>query len=236
MLFPGQMGDPSLFERAVEALLRVAQERTGVRPNVERGEFGTTLHAGSHQYQSWLQVQQTACSVRTLATRTDHSASPDPAAGRTLPGTRIPAVRQRLASWRQSHRHASQRDLRRSPGPTAWSAAVSTPTYTCTRSNRCSILPAEAFNTNWCLTNYTKADGCLAVVPESHQLRRNPRPGEAEKLAVPDRDAPACSVIVLDHARGRARRWRLPRYPRWKTWENRFPRVKRGLTDNLRET
>ena len=31
------------------------QERTGVRPNVERGEFGTTLHAGSHQYQSWLQ-------------------------------------------------------------------------------------------------------------------------------------------------------------------------------------
>ena len=68
------------------------------------------------------------------------------------------------------------------------------------------------FNTNWCLTDYTLDDGCLAVVPESHKLRRNPGPGEAAKLAVPV-EAPAGSVIVF-HGN---------------LWHGSFPRVNPGL-------
>ena len=68
------------------------------------------------------------------------------------------------------------------------------------------------FNTNWCLTDYTRDDGCLAVVPESHKLRRSARPGEAEKLAVPV-EAPAGSVIIF-HGN---------------LWHGSFPRVTPGL-------
>ena len=199
VLFPGQMGDPSLFERAVEALLRVAQERTGVRPNVERGEFGTTLHAGSHQYQSWLQ---------------GGLLSQDPAFEQIIqhPLT-LPLVEHFLGpGFLLSAFNAMIK--RRDPALSRADGVVGGGFHTDVHLYPFEPLldPPMAFNTNWCLTNYTKADGCLAVVPESHQLRRNPRPGEAEKLAVPV-EAPAGSVIVF-HGN---------------LWHGSFPRVNPGL-------
>jgi ectoine hydroxylase-related dioxygenase (phytanoyl-CoA dioxygenase family) len=68
------------------------------------------------------------------------------------------------------------------------------------------------FNTNWCLTDYTKDNGALAVVPESHKLRRHPRPGEAAKQAIPV-EAPAGSVIVF-HGN---------------LWHGSFPRMNPGM-------
>ena len=47
MISPEQMGEPRLFEQTKEALLRVGEEITGVRPNEETGEHGLTDCTGN---------------------------------------------------------------------------------------------------------------------------------------------------------------------------------------------
>ncbi len=56
--------------------------------------------------------------------------------------------------------------------------------------------PPMVFNTNWCLIDYTKDNGALAIVPGSHKLRRHPKPGEEVDQAIAV-EAPAGSVIVF---------------------------------------
>jgi len=52
---------------------------------------------------------------------------------------------------------------------------------------------AQVCNATWLLTDYTKADGALCFVPGSHQYGRHPQPGEGldERVAV---EAPAGSL------------------------------------------
>ncbi|MGI9322724.1 MAG: phytanoyl-CoA dioxygenase family protein [Pseudomonadales bacterium] len=51
-------------------------------------------------------------------------------------------------------------------------------------------------NMNWTLTDYTKDDGALAYVPGSHREQRLPEPGEALPLAVPV-EAPKGSLVIF---------------------------------------
>lgn len=51
-------------------------------------------------------------------------------------------------------------------------------------------------NMNWTLTDYTKEDGALAFVPGSHKEGRTPELGEALPLAVPV-EAPKGSLVVF---------------------------------------
>ncbi|HEX2038180.1 MAG TPA: phytanoyl-CoA dioxygenase family protein [Acidimicrobiales bacterium] len=50
-------------------------------------------------------------------------------------------------------------------------------------------------NATWVLTDYTRENGALAVVPGSHRLARRPGPGEGEDDAIPV-EAPAGSLVV----------------------------------------
>ena len=71
-------------------------------------------------------------------------------------------------------------------------------------------------NAALCLTDYTREDGCIAMVPGSHRLGRIPDPGEGEDLAVPV-EGPSGSLIV------------------WlgNTWHGAFPKLTDGLRLNL---
>ena len=199
VLTPGQLGDSGLLERAVEALLRVAEKRTGVRPDVATGEFGATRHAGSHQNQSWLQGGL-LCKDRAFEQIIQHPMTLPLVEYFLGPGFLLSAFNALIK--------------RRDPAISRANGVIGGGFHTDVHLYPFEPLPDPpmVFNTNWCLTDYTKDDGCLAVVPESHTLRRNPRPGEAEKLAVPV-EAPAGSVIVF-HGN---------------LWHGSFPRVNPGL-------
>ena len=77
------------------------------------------------------------------------------------------------------------------------------------------MLPAVGLhkrNTNWLLTDYTKDNGALCIVPGSHKLCRHPKQGEGVEDAVPV-EAPAGSVCVI-HGN---------------LWHGAFPRINPGL-------
>lgn len=55
---------------------------------------------------------------------------------------------------------------------------------------------AQLANVNYCLTDYTTADGCLSIVPGSHRYCHRPRDGQGTAEAVPV-EAPAGAAIVF---------------------------------------
>lgn len=55
---------------------------------------------------------------------------------------------------------------------------------------------AQLANVNYCLTDYTEADGCLTIVPGSHRYCHRPRGGDGAREAVPI-EARAGSAIVF---------------------------------------
>ena len=71
---------------------------------------------------------------------------------------------------------------------------------------------AMTANTNWCLTDYTKAGGSFAYVPGSHRRGRRPDQPRAAQEAVPV-ECPKGSVIVFHGA----------------TWHGAFPRLIPGM-------
>ena len=75
---------------------------------------------------------------------------------------------------------------------------------------------ANVCNSAYCLTDYTRRDGAIAMVPGSHHWARQPRPGEGEDQAIPV-EAPAGSLIV----------WH------GNTWHGAFPKQTDGLRLNL---
>ncbi len=75
---------------------------------------------------------------------------------------------------------------------------------------------ANVCNSAYCLTDYTRADGAIAMVPGSHRWARNPGPGEGEDMAIPI-EAEAGSLIV----------WH------GNTWHGSFPKQTEGLRLNV---
>jgi ectoine hydroxylase-related dioxygenase (phytanoyl-CoA dioxygenase family) len=77
-------------------------------------------------------------------------------------------------------------------------------------------LYAQTINATWTLTDYTKADGCLAFLPGSHQYCRQPVGDEGMDMAVPV-EAPRGSLIL----------WH------GNTWHGSFPKTTPGLRVGL---
>lgn len=71
---------------------------------------------------------------------------------------------------------------------------------------------AQLANVNYCLSDYTIADGCLRVVPGSHRYCHRPRDGQGVAEAIPV-EAPAGAAIVF-HGN---------------TWHGAYPRTSAGL-------
>ena len=55
---------------------------------------------------------------------------------------------------------------------------------------------AQLANVNYCLTDYTEADGCLTIVPGSHRYCHRPRGGDGAQEAIPI-EASAGSAVVF---------------------------------------
>ena len=81
------------------------------------------------------------------------------------------------------------------------------------------IIPSAWFdvcNSTYCLTDYTLEGGAMAVVPGSHRLYRQPKPGEGVERAIPV-IAKAGSLIIFNGG----------------IWHGAFPKQSEGLRLNL---
>lgn len=74
----------------------------------------------------------------------------------------------------------------------------------------------DVSNSTYCLTDYTLKDGAMAMVPGSHRLYRQPKPGEGADKAVPV-EAKAGSLIIFNGG----------------IWHGAFPKQTEGLRLNL---
>ena len=74
----------------------------------------------------------------------------------------------------------------------------------------------DTCNSAWAMTDYTEDHGAIAMVPGSHKLGRQPRPGEGEDAAVAV-EAPEGSLVV----------WH------GNTWHGAYPRKTEGMRLNL---
>lgn len=54
---------------------------------------------------------------------------------------------------------------------------------------------AQLANVNYCLTDYTEADGCLTVVPGSHRYGHRPRGGDGAEEAVPVQAGAGAAIV-----------------------------------------
>ncbi|APE37141.1 hypothetical protein BOX37_28035 [Nocardia mangyaensis] len=71
---------------------------------------------------------------------------------------------------------------------------------------------AQIANINYCLTDYTEANGCLSIVPGSHRFCHRPREGQGTRDAIPVL-APAGAAIIF-HGN---------------TWHGAYPRTEPGV-------
>ncbi len=180
VITPEQLGEPRILERARAAVLRIAEERTGVRHDIETGAHGTVEEgrAGS-----------TDCQYLLFSFLEE-----DPVFEEIIqhPMT-LPLVEYYLGEHCQVSSLTSF---------IKWSDAVGygpgLGLHNDSGLYRAGPLPAtpHVFNTNWILTDYTLDNGAFCIVPGSHKLCRHPKPGEGVEDAVPV-EAPAGSVLVF---------------------------------------
>ncbi len=178
VLTPEQIGEPRVVERARQAVLRIAEQRTGVRHDVETGRHGKLESAGS-----------TGCQYLLFAFLEE-----DPVFEEMIqhPMT-LPLVEYYLGEQCQVSSMTSfikwADDVGYGPG---LGLHDDSGLY------RAGPLPANphVFNTNWILTDYDLDNGAFCIVPGSHKLCRHPKPGEGVEDAVPV-EAPAGSVLVF---------------------------------------
>ncbi len=178
VLTPEQIGEPSVVERARKAVLRIAEERTGARHDIETGEHGKLEADGS-----------TGCQYLLFSFLEE-----DPVFEEIIqhPMT-LPLVEYYLGAqcvlssltcfikWADDIGYGPNLGL-----------------HDDSSLYRAGPLPAtpHVFNTNWILTDYTLDNGAFCIVPGSHKLCRHPKPGEGVENAVPV-EAPAGSVLVF---------------------------------------
>jgi len=180
VITPEQLGEPRVLERARDAVLRIAEERTGARHDIETGEHGTVEEgrAGS-----------TDCQYLLFSFLEE-----DPVFEEIIqhPMT-LPLVEYYLGEQCQVSSLTSfikwSDDVGYGPGLGL---------HNDSGLYRAGPLPAtpHVFNTNWILTDYTLDNGAFCIVPGSHKLCRHPKPGEGVDDAVPV-EAPAGSVLVF---------------------------------------
>jgi ectoine hydroxylase-related dioxygenase (phytanoyl-CoA dioxygenase family) len=193
VITPDQLGEPPVLKRARDAILALAEERTGVRHDIETGAHGTLDSTGSNPNQYLLYAFLERDPVFEEIVR--HPAT-------------LPLVEYYLGADCQLSSLTSFIKWQNESGDGPKGLHSDSALY------RNGPLPdrPHVFNTNWILTDYTKDNGALAIVPGSHRLQRHPEPGEGVDEVVPV-EAPAGSVLVF-HGN---------------VWHSAFPRRNPGL-------
>ena len=175
---PEKIGDPTILERARAAILKLTEDRTGVKHDIDTGEHGEFDVAGSNDSQYL--IYSFFESDRVFEEIIQHKM--------TLPlveyfiGTACQLSSLTcFVKWQNPHGYGEGLGLHDDTG-----------TYDGPLPG---VVP-HTFNTNWILTDYTKDNGAFCIVPGSHKLCRHPKPGEGVEDAVPI-EAEAGSVLVF---------------------------------------
>ena len=200
---PEMVAPPEFTARVRDALLRLAEEKTGVKHSLDRngdtGKYAAFAAGGGFflifyllfedpVFEEWIENP-------VLGALVNH----------TLKGQGRLSSFDALVRWKD----ASQLD------PDVQDHALHSDSPRWPDGN---LLDGGNLMTNsaYIVTDYTKENGCIAMVPGSHRLGRLPYPGEGLKDMVPV-EAPAGSLIFWKGAT-----WHGPGYPK--------------LTDGLRLT
>lgn len=199
---PERVASPEFVGRVRDAVLRVAHERTGVEHALDRsGDAGSyeTFPIRSDQYLLYYllfedEVFEEWLENPVLAAVVDYMMG-----GQAQLSSMVSFVK-----WRD--RNAKTGD----PATGLHSDSPGSPE---------GLLPfshSNVCNVALCLTDYTRDDGCIAMVPGSHRLGRVPKPDEGVDRAVPV-EGPTGSLIA------------------WlgNTWHGAFPKLTEGLRLNL---
>ena len=199
---PERVASPDFVERVRDAVLRVAHERTGVEHALDRpGDAGRyeTFPIQSDRYllyyllfedevfEEWLENPVLAAVVDYIM------------GGQVQLSSMVSFVK-----WRD---------------PNAKLGDPATGLHSDSPGSPEGVLPlshSDVCNAALCLTDYTREDGCIAMVPASHRLGRVPLEGEGVDRAVPV-EGPTGSLIV------------------WlgNTWHGAFPKLTEGLRLNV---
>ena len=199
---PQRVAAPEFVERVRDVVLRVAHERTGVEHALDRpGDAGTyqTYPIQSDRYLLYYMLFEDEVFEEWLENPVLGAVIDYIMRGQTQLSSLVSFVK-----WRD-------RDAK--PGDAATYLHSDSP------GSPEGVLPFShslVCNAALCLTDYTREDGCIAMVPGSHRLGRVPAAGEGEDRAVPV-EGPAGSLIV------------------WlgNTWHGAFPKLTEGLRLNL---
>ena len=178
VLLPEELGDPSLLERARAALLRLAEQRTGVKHDLETGAHGRIHNIGTNkgQYLLFALLEHD----RVFEEIIQHPKTLSLVEYFLGPRCQLSSLVSFL-KWQEPEGYGEtlglHDDTRLYDGPLP------------------GVVP-HTFNCNWILTDYTKENGAFCIVPGSHKLCQHPKPGEGVEDAVPV-EAPAGSAIVF---------------------------------------
>lgn len=182
---PERVATPEFIGRFRDKVLEVGQRRSGVAPDLETGNSHTQFNSPFGQMPMYILFE-------------------DPLFEQVL----MNEVSVALVDYLLGHRSllSSSRGFIKARGTDAlvlhtdFAGPAPFPTY----SSMC--------NVTWALTDYSKENGSIAVVPGSHRLGRRPHGDEGvdQRVAI---DAPAGSMIVFDGY----------------TWHGAFPRQTDGL-------
>lgn len=194
VLEPGVAAPVEWVERLRDRVLDVAHRRTGVRHDLDGGVHGNldVQPKFKHQYLLYYLLledpifQEAVCTPHLLALQ-----------------TYMLGFNCRLSSctsfvkWRDEDGYGPNLGLH-ADTPVAYPIPVGKDTHT--------------GNSAFLLTDYTLANGALAMVPGSHRYARQPRPGEGADSAIPI-EAPMGSLVVWNG----------------NMWHGAFPRTNDGL-------
>ena len=175
---PEKIGGDRL-ERMRAAMLRIAEERTGVKHDLETGAHGTLIGEGNNRSQYILYT----------------FFEKDPVFEEIVqhPMT-LPLIEYYLGVDCQL---SSLTSFVKWQDPVGYGPTLGM--HDDTGLYRGPVLPAvglHKLNTNWILTDYTKDNGAFCIIPGSHKFCRHPKPMEGVEDAVPV-EAAAGSVLVF---------------------------------------
>ncbi len=194
ILEPGKAAPVAWVEQLRDTLLAVAERRTGVKHDLATGTHGNldVQPPFQHQYILYYLLledpifQQAICNPYLLALQT-YMLGFD---------CRISSCTS-FVKWRDEDGYGPTLGLH-ADTPVMHSIPIGKDTHT--------------GNSAFLLTDYTLANGALAMVPGSHRYARQPRPGEGADAAIPI-EAPMGSLVVWNG----------------NMWHGAFPRTAEGL-------
>ena len=205
---PEKVATEAFRQRITDTVLRVAHERTGIEhlvdQNGNRGQYDTNPHTDNQYllfyllmedrvFEEWLVNPTMLTLARYLMDDMVQLSS-------------MSSFVKWIGAWKESE-----------PGEQPPSGTMGL--HSDSPGSALGVLPSNytnVVNSAYCLTDYTRANGAIAMVPGSHRWARQPKLGEGEDQAIPV-EAEAGSLIV----------WH------GNTWHGAFPKQTDGLRLNV---